>query len=116
MPFSILQERTGDETEEYVDGGCNGVPLSMPLLNVVSVRVPGGKHSGGQVIQLTLRNDTTTRQLLGTVCEVGVVSYNTSYICGGGGNSTVGPMKVYYVLRAIGWRNSDREPSRYSKA
>ena len=57
---------TGDETEEYIDGSCP--PVS--LLNVVTVRIPSGKHRGGQAVQLTMRNDMTAKQLLRTVCEV----------------------------------------------
>ena len=64
-----MQERTGAESEDVVDGSSQD--WSMPQLNVVSVRVPSAKSAaGGQVIQLTLRNDTTAGQLLHTVCEV----------------------------------------------
>lgn len=62
--------------EDYLDGGSP----SMSLLNVVSVRIPSSKHSAGQVVQLTMRNDATARQVLCTVCEVRVLIQSPRYL------------------------------------
>ncbi len=63
-----IQERTGAKSEDALEGS----DWATPLLNVMSIRVPSAKSAGGQVIQLTLRNDTTAGQLLLAVCEVGL--------------------------------------------
>ena len=70
VQFRLSQERTGDEMEDYLDGGSP----CMSLLNVVSVRIPSSKHSAGQVVRLTMRNDATARQVLHTVCEVNAIN------------------------------------------
>lgn len=65
---SDQDERTGDETDDVFPGDVFPPEWSSSLVNVVTVRIPSGKH-GGQTVQLTLRNDTTAKQLLLNMCE-----------------------------------------------